>query len=107
MQSRGEGDRPADDCRRSAPAIGSSENSGVRAALRPAEMGEQDDLGALVGELEDGRRDALDAGRVGDLAVGDRHVEVDADQHALALDVADVVERLESGHRHLLFVNSH
>ena len=78
---------------------------GLGPALRPAEMREQDDLGALVGELQDGRRDALDAGRVGDLAVGDRHVEVDADQHALALDVADVVERLESGHRRLLLAS--
>ena len=65
-------------------------------------MRQQDDLRALVGEFQDGRRDALDAGRVGHLAVGDRHVEVDADQHALAPDVADPVERLECGHRALL-----
>ena len=94
----GEGDGPADDLGRRRSAIGSSENSGSGPPFGPAEMGEQDDLGALVGQLGDGRRDALDAGRVGDLAVGDRHVEVDAHQHALAADVADVVEGLEGGH---------
>src|SRR5262245_5836756 len=50
-------------------------------------MREQDHLAALVGELGDGRRDALDTGRVGDLAVLNRHVEVDAQQHALVGDV--------------------
>ena len=49
-------------------ATGLSESFGV-AALRPAEMREQDHLGALVGKLGDRRRDALDAGGVGDLAV--------------------------------------
>ena len=47
-----------------ASAIGSSENSGSGPSFRPAEMRQQDDLGALVGKFEDGRRDALDAGRV-------------------------------------------
>ena len=79
-------------------AIGSSENSGEGPSFGPAEMGEQDDLGALAGQFGDGRRDALDAGGVGDLAVGDGHVEVDPHQHALAADVADIVEGLEGGH---------
>ena len=70
------------------------------AALRPAEMREQDDLAALVRDLGDGRRHALDAGRVGDLAVLHRHVEIDAQQHALALHVG-LIERAEgSGHWH-------
>ena len=64
------------------------------ASLRPAEMREQDHLAALVGDLGDGRRDALDAGSVGDLAVLHRHVEVDAHQHALALRPSSVIERL-------------
>ncbi len=50
------------------------------AALRPAEMRQQDHLGALVGEFGDRRRGALDAGGVGHHAVLDRHVEVDAHQ---------------------------
>ena len=64
------------------------------AALRPAEMRKQDHLAALAGDLLDGRRDALDARRVGDLAVLHRHVEIDAHEHALAGDVS-LIERAE------------
>lgn len=69
-----------------------------RSVLWSAEMGKQDDLSALAGKLGDGRRDALDTGGVGDLAVGDGNVEVDAHQHALTIDIADVVQCLEAGH---------
>ena len=86
MQSSAKATWPLDDVRDTASAIGFSESFGSR-PFRPAEMREQDDLAALVGDFGDGRRDALDAGRVGDLAVLHRHVEVDAQQHALALDV--------------------
>ena len=54
-------------------------------------MGEQDDLAAFAGNLGDGRRDTLKPGRVGDAAVLHGDVEVDAQQHALALHV-DVIE---------------
>ncbi len=57
---------------------------GNNLTLRTAEMGQQDDLRALVGEFEDGRRNTLDARRIRHLAVADRHVEIDAHQHALA-----------------------
>ena len=60
------------------------------AALRPVEMREQNDLAALAGELGNGRGDLFDAGCVGDLAVGHRHVEVDAHQHAFSFDVGVV-----------------
>ena len=60
--------------------------------LGAAEMGEQNDLGVGPGKLQDRRRDALDARRVGDLAVLDGDVEVDAQEHALPGDVADIVE---------------
>ena len=79
---------------------------GVGAVLRAPEMREQHDLGALVGQFEDGRRDALDAGGVGHLAVGHRHVEIDPDEHALALDVAEVIEGAEMGHDRLLQTNA-
>ena len=88
----GEGDRLLDDLpqrRRD----GLQRILGV-AALRPAEMGEQDDLAALVGNFGDGRCDALEPRRVGDAAVLHGHVEVDAQQHALALHV-DVIEGAE------------
>ena len=81
-----------------ASAIGSSENSGAGPSLGRPKWASRMTLAPLPDEFGDGRRDALDAGGVGDLAVGDRHVEVDAHQHALAADVADVVERLEGGH---------
>ncbi len=69
---------------------------GDRLTLRAAEMGEQDDLGALFGKFADGRQHALDAGGVGDLAVLDGHVEVNAHQNALAGDVGEIVEGLEA-----------
>ena len=67
------------------------------APLRPAEMREQDDLAALVGDLGDGRDHALHAGCVGHLAVCHRHTEVDAHEHAFVLHVG-LVERAERGH---------
>ena len=88
-----EGDRPLDD-------VGDRGGDGferiglVRAALGPAEMREQNDLAALVRDLRDGRRDALDARRIGHPAVLRRNVEIDAQQNALAGDVG-VVERAE------------
>ncbi len=54
------------------------------------------DLGAFPRKSGDGRQHARDAGRVGDGAVFDRHVEVDADQHALALHV-DPVDGPDAG----------
>ena len=95
----GEGDRPAEDRGDRRHDLAAARISG-RAVLRPAEMGEQDRLAALAGDLADGRRDGADARVVGDLAVGHRHVEVDADEDALALEVAGVVEGAECGHGH-------
>src|SRR5260370_36280812 len=57
-------------------------------------MGEQDHFAALVGDLANGRSHALDAGRVRDLAVFDRHVEIDAHEHALTPHVG-LIERVE------------
>jgi hypothetical protein len=63
-------------------------------------MREQDRLAALGCNLGDGRRNALDAREVGDLAGLHRHIEIDPQQHALALHV-DVVEGLELFHASL------
>ena len=52
--------------------------------FRTSEMGEQDHLTALVSNLADGGSRALDAGRVRDLAVFDRHVEIDTHEYAFA-----------------------
>ncbi len=70
----------------------------VRAVLRPAEMRQEDRAAASVGDLAQARQHPGDAGVVEHGAVGHRHVEVDAQQHALAADV-DVVERAEAGRR--------
>jgi hypothetical protein len=61
-------------------------------------MGKQNDLGTLFRQLMDRRRHALDARRVGNLAVRDGNVEIDADKHTLACDVGEIVECLESRH---------
>src|SRR4051812_11630373 len=57
-------------------------------------MRQQDHLAALAGDLADRRSDALEPRGVGDAAVLHGHVEVDAQQHALALHV-DVIEGAE------------
>ena len=62
---------------------------GVRAILGAAEVAHQHDGGAVVEQVLDGGQGGADAGVVGDGAGGLvlRHVEVDADQGALALPV--------------------
>ena len=72
----------------------------VRSRFRAAEMGEQDHLAALVGDVLDRGQHAVDAGRVGDLPVLHRHVEIDAHENALALGI-ELIERAER-HRFLL-----
>src|SRR5262245_56228358 len=62
-------------------------------------MREQDLLAALFGDLADGGRDALDARQVGRLAFFHGHVEVDADEHALAPDVG-LIEGAKHPGRH-------
>src|SRR3984957_1300545 len=63
-------------------------------------MAEQDHLGAGLAQLLDGRQGGAQAGVVADHAVLHRHVEIDADQHALAAQVG-LVEGAE-GHGGLL-----
>jgi hypothetical protein len=66
-------------------------------ALRPVEMADHDHLRALAGQFGNGGGKALDAGEVGDAAVPDRHIQVGAQQYALAGD-GGVVEGFEIGH---------
>ena len=88
-------DRPLDDVRH----LGCHrlERIFLIASLRAAEMRQQYDFGALVGDLGERVRHALDAGGVADNAVLDRNVEVDAYQHAFSLYV-DMVEGIKSRH---------
>ncbi len=56
----------------------------VDLALRPTEMAGQDDDGAAIEEVGDGRHAGPDAGVVDDLAVLERDVEIDPDEDLLA-----------------------
>ena len=95
-----EADRPADDLRHRRRDR-RQRHFRHALALRPLEMGEQRHLGAPVGKLADGRRDALDAGRVGDRAVL-RPARSGRRAGARACpEVAGVVERAEGGHEDL------
>ena len=68
-------------------ATGFRLNLRIGPALGPAEMRDDDDAGAALGQVLQARHQPLQPRRVGDLAVLDRHVEIGAHQHALALDV--------------------
>ncbi|MNT88824.1 hypothetical protein D3C72_2294430 [compost metagenome] len=62
-------------------------------------MAQQDGLAVMLDDFPYRGDQPLDAGGIGDLAVGDRHVEVGPEQHALVLEV-ELVESLEGrGHR--------
>jgi hypothetical protein len=60
--------------------------------LRAPEMAGEDEPGAPLAQRLDRRQRGADARVVRDPPVGERHVEVDAHEHPLALDV-EVVER--------------
>ncbi len=67
-------------------------------ALGTAEMRHDDDASAPPRELGDGGRQPLDPRRVRHSPVLHRHVEIGAQQHALAVDI-EIVEGAEAGHR--------
>ncbi len=86
-----------------------------RLALRPPQVRRKNDRRALVERVVNGRQRRGDARVVGDRAVLDRHVEVDADEDALAaeIEVLDRVfrhrrypEPLERWHRYSFFSRS-
>ena len=88
-----EGDRLAD-APATAPRRPASANPSASRPFGRPKCASRMTLPPLPADLGDGRRDALDAGRVGDLAVLHRHVEIDAHEHALARDVG-VIEGAE------------
>ena len=69
----------------------------IGTALGATEMREEDRLAASRDDGVDGGNNALDAGGIGDFAVGDRHVEVCPQQYALAAQI-EIIKRLEAGH---------
>ena len=68
-------------------------------AGRAAEVAHEDDARVVIDQVLDRGQRGLDAGGVADDAVLDRHVEVNADQDALAVDI-DVADGL-LGERHV------
>ena len=68
-------------------ATGQSEVSGLGTPFGRPRCDSTIDLGSRPRKARDGRAARARARRVGDDAVLDRHVEVDADEHALARDV--------------------
>ncbi|CAM5661276.1 hypothetical protein SGRIM119S_07122 [Streptomyces griseorubiginosus] len=82
------------------PLGGGKQREGrVRRALGAAEVRGHDHLGARVHEGLDGGQDGTDAAVVGDEAVGERHVEVGADEDPLAVHAVgdEFVDRLHEG----------
>src|SRR5262245_1889842 len=64
-------------------------NNAIRASAGRPKWESRITLPPLVCNLADGRSHALDAGRVGDHAVLDRHVEIDVHEHTLAPHVTE------------------
>ena len=62
----------------------------LRLALRPAAVGGQQQCRAGLGQLRDRRQRCLQPSRVSNPAVGQRDVEVDTNEDAYALEVAEI-----------------
>ena len=78
-----------------------AQGEALLAALRPSEVGDQDQLRASPAQLFDGWQRRPDPRVVRDLAravrfVSQRHVEIHAQQHPLARDV-EILERAQAG----------
>ena len=71
----------------------------VRRPLRTPEMRQNQHCRAAIGQFEQRRHSRAQARFVADPAIGHRHIQVLADQHSLAANVAKVIECLERGHR--------
>ena len=63
-------------------------------ALRAAEVGHEDDLGAFFAQGLDGRQSGLDSTVIGDGGAVQRNIEISANQNALALEISKVLECL-------------
>ena len=74
-------------------------------ALGTAEMAHEDDASVVLNEVVDGGQGSLDTGGVANDAILDRHVEVNADENALAVDI-DVADGL-LGKGHVCFYLSY
>ena len=78
------------------PVRGRTQRQLGLAVLRPSEVRDEDQARAAAAQLLDRRQGRPDPRVVGDLAIIQRHVEVDPDQNPPAVEVAQVPERLHS-----------
>ena len=74
-------------------------------AIGTAEVAHEDDASVVLNEIVDGGQGSLDTGSVTNDAILDRHVEVNADENALAVDI-DVADGL-LGKGHVCFYLSY
>ena len=74
-------------------------------ALGTAEVAHEDDASVVLNEIVDGGQGSLDTGGVANDAILDRHVKVNADENALAVDI-DVADGL-LGKGHVCFYLSY
>ena len=74
-------------------------------ALGTAEVAHEDNASIVLNEIVDGGQGSLDTGGVANDAILDRHVEVNADENALAVDI-DVADGL-LGKGHVCFYLSY
>ena len=74
-------------------------------AIGTAEVAHEDDASVVLNEVVDGGQGSLDAGGVANDAILDRHVKVNADKNALAVDI-DVADGL-LGKGHVCFYLSY
>ncbi len=71
----------------------------IRLAFGTAEVGAEDDLGAMAKCELDGRQSFADARVVEDFGAvfGERHIEIDADQHMLVLQLIGALGEAANG----------
>src|SRR5690606_15345994 len=82
-----QGDFPAEQLRQMVRHRLQRKLPGERSLLGTAKVGHQNDAGAFFQGMFYGRQGGADAGIAGYPAVPDRHVEILADKHALAVEV--------------------
>ena len=96
MQSAAKGDVPAERLGQG-PGHRSQRQLGHDLAPGAAHVRHDDDAGAPVQQIVEGRQGLFHAAGLGDLAVLHRHVEIGAHQHPFSGDV-EIVDGLEGAH---------
>ena len=80
-----------------------SESSRRLFPMRPAKMSENENLGAAIGQLKQGRRRRPEPGVVADAMIVHRNVQIFTNQHDFTLNVAHIIKCFER----LIHASSH